>query len=185
MVLMAPADEAELMHMIATQVAYNNGPSALRFPRGEGVGIELPQTPQVLEIGKGRIVKQGSDIAILSYGTRLRECEIAIDILNDDHPDLSVTLADARFAKPLDIGLIRRLAATHRAVITIEEGSIGGFGAHVLQFMADDGLLDNGKLKIRTMHLPDRFQDHDKPEKQYAAAGLDADQIRKQIISLL
>jgi 1-deoxy-D-xylulose-5-phosphate synthase len=219
-VLMAASDEAELTHMVATAVAYNAGPIALRYPRGEGTGVDIPDTPEILEIGKGRIVystphalksphpdplpkereekgtektpllgqreanasEQGEgkrDIALLSYGTRLQECLTAAEMLEKDGK--TVTVADARFAKPLDEDLIRALAQNHDTLITIEEGSIGGFGSFVLEFLSRDGLLDNGGLKVRTMHLPDVFQDQDAPAKQYEQAGLMAKDITKRI----
>ncbi len=171
MMIMAAADESELVHMVATQVAYDDGPSALRYPRGEGVGMEMPSIGVPLEIGKGRVVREGKQIAILSLGTRLADAVKAADTLAG--MGLSATVADARFAKPLDRDLIRRLAQRHEVLITIEEGSIGGFGSFVMQFLAEEGLLDGG-LKMRAMVLPDTFIDHDKPEKMYAQAGLDA-----------
>ncbi len=170
-VLMAPSDEVELMHMVATAVEINDRPSALRYPRGEGIGLERPPIGTALELGKGRIIKEGNSIAILSFGARLEQCLLAGEKLA--HYGLSATIADARFAKPLDTDLIRRLAREHEVLITIEEGSIGGFAAQVMQFLALDGLLDRG-LKIRPMTLPDRYIDQDTPEKMYAAAGLDA-----------
>ncbi len=170
-VLMAPSDEVELMHMVATAVAIDDRPSALRYPRGEGIGLERPPIGTALEIGKGRIVKEGNSIAVLSFGARLEQCLLAGEKLA--HYGLSATIADARFAKPLDTDLIRRLAREHEVLITIEEGAVGGFAAQVMQFLALDGLLDRG-LKIRPMTLPDRFIDQDTPEKMYAAAGLDA-----------
>ena len=171
MMIMAAADEADLVHMVATQVAYCDGPSALRYPRGEGVGIEMPEVGVPLPIGKGRIVREGKQVAILSLGTRLAEASKAAELLAS--LGLSTTVADARFAKPIDRDLVRQLAQTHEVLITIEEGSVGGFGSFVLQALSDDGLLDGG-LKVRTMVLPDSFIDHDSPEKMYAAAGLDA-----------
>jgi len=168
MVLMAAADEAELMHMVRTAAAYDGGPIAFRYPRGEGTGAELPARGKILEIGKGRIVREGSDIALLSYGTRLQECLKAAEML--EQKGRSVTVADARFAKPLDTALIRQLATHHADLVTIEEGSIGGFGSYVLEYMNREGLL--GKCRVRTMHLPDRFQDQAKPEEQYEEAGL-------------
>ncbi len=171
MMLMAASDEAELARMVVTAANYNDGPCAFRFPRGNGYGVEIPKNPEPLEIGKGRIVQEGSDIAVISYGGRLQECIEASEILKQR--GISITISDARFAKPLDEDLIRNLAKNHSALITIEEGSIGGFGSFVLEFLSRDGLLDNG-LKVRTMHLPDIFQDHDKPAKQYEQAGLDA-----------
>ncbi|WP_207456033.1 1-deoxy-D-xylulose-5-phosphate synthase [Azospirillum sp. SYSU D00513] len=170
-VLMAAADELELMHMVATSAAIEDRPSALRYPRGEGIGIELPERGSVLEIGKGRIVQEGTKVAILSYGTRLAECRRAAAELGAR--GLSTTVADARFAKPLDQDLVRRLALEHEVLITIEEGSVGGFGSFVLQYLATAGLLDNG-LKIRPMVLPDVFLDHDSPAKQYERTGLNA-----------
>lgn len=171
MVVMAAADEAELTHMVATAAAYNDGPIAFRYPRGEGVGIELPQHGVPLEIGKGRIVRQGTQVALLSLGTRLAECLTAAEQLGQR--GLSTTVADARFAKPLDEEMILRLAREHEVLVTVEEGSVGGFGSHVLQLLAREGALDRG-LKIRSLVLPDIFQDHGKPEAMYAQAGLDA-----------
>ncbi|PWC97969.1 1-deoxy-D-xylulose-5-phosphate synthase [Azospirillum sp. TSO5] len=173
-VLMAAADELELMHMVATQAAIDDRASALRYPRGEGVGLELPERGSLLPIGKGRILQEGTKIAILSYGTRLGEARRAAAELAAR--GLSTTLADARFAKPLDEDLVRRLALEHEVLITIEEGSVGGFGSFVLQFLATAGLLDGG-LKIRPMVLPDLYLDHDSPAKQYETAGLTAQQI--------
>ena len=175
MVLMASSDEAELKHMVATAAAYNEGPIAFRYPRGEGVGIDLPETGEILEIGKGRIVQEGSDIAILSYGGRLQECIKAAKELEAE--GISVTIADARYAKPLDTNLIDQLAKNHKAIVTIEEGSIGGFGSYVLEHCSNAGHLDSVNLKVRTMHLPDLFQDHDAPEKQYIQAELDSKSI--------
>lgn len=169
--LMAAADEAELVHMVATAAAHDSGPIAFRYPRGEGTGVELPETGEALEIGKGRVVRKGQDIAILSYGGRLAECLKAAEECN-------ATVADARFAKPLDEELIRSLVKTHKKLITIEEGSIGGFGSFVLEFLARDGLLD-GSCAVQTMHLPDIFQDQDSPDKQYEEAGLAALSILK------
>lgn len=173
-VLMAAADELELMHMVATQAAIDDRASALRYPRGEGVGLELPDRGSILPIGKGRILQEGTKIAILSYGTRLGEARRAAAELAAR--GLSTTLADARFAKPLDEDLVRRLALEHEVLITIEEGSVGGFGSFVLQFLATAGLLDGG-LKIRPMVLPDTYLDHDSPAKQYETAGLNAQHI--------
>ena len=170
-VLMAAADEAELVHMVATQVAINDRPSALRYPRGEGLGVPLPAEGVPLEIGKGRILREGHKVALLSYGARLGECLKAADELAA--LGLSTTLADARFAKPLDVDLLLRLAREHEVLLTIEEGAIGGFGAHVLQTLADNGVLDSG-LKVRCMVLPDVFIDQDTPAAMYAKAGLDA-----------
>jgi 1-deoxy-D-xylulose-5-phosphate synthase len=181
-VLMAAADEAELTHMVATQVALDHCPSALRYPRGEGIGCEMPAVGKALEIGKGRVLREGSSVALLSLGTRLAEALRAADMLAA--MGLSTTVADARFAKPLDHDLIGRLAANHEVLITIEEGSVGGFGAFVLHHLAETGQLDRG-LKVRTMVLPDVFQDHDKPEKMYADAGLDAAAITAKVLSAL
>ena len=173
-VVMAPSDELELMHMVATAAQIDDRPSSFRYPRGEGVGIELPAKGTPQEIGKGRIVREGSKIAILSFGARLRECLTASEDLAAK--GLSTTVADARFAKPLDRDLIKRLAREHEVLITIEEGAVGGFAAHVLQFLASEGMLDRG-LKVRPMILPDRFIDHAAPAKQYEQAGLNASQI--------
>jgi 1-deoxy-D-xylulose-5-phosphate synthase len=181
MMLMASSDETELAHMIATAVAYNEGPCAFRYPRGNGFGTIIPDLATPLAIGKGRIVREGTDIAILSYGTRLHECLAAAETLAGKN--ISVTVADARFAKPLDTQLVNDLVKNHRALITIEEGSALGFGAIVLQHLANAGKLD-GKCQIRTLHLPDIFQDQDKPEKQYDEAGLNAAQIVQSILSL-
>ena len=170
-VVMAAADEAELVHMVHTAALHDSGPIAVRYPRGEGVGVELPTVPERLEIGKGRMIRLGKKVAILSLGTRLAEAVKAADQL--DAMGLATSVADLRFAKPLDEALIRKLLTTHEVAVTIEEASIGGLGAHVLTLASDEGLTDAG-LKIRTMRLPDRFQEHDKPEKQYAEAGLDA-----------
>jgi 1-deoxy-D-xylulose-5-phosphate synthase len=174
MIIMAAADEAELVHMVATAAAYNEGPIAFRFPRGEGTGVALPERGEILPIGRGRIVAEGEDVAILSLGSRLETALLAAERL--EASGIGVTVADARFAKPLDQDLIRQLARNHALLVTVEEGSMGGFGAHVLQFLANEGLLRPG-LDIRTLMLPDVFQDHDDPAKQYAAAGLDADSI--------
>ncbi|OCO99853.1 MULTISPECIES: 1-deoxy-D-xylulose-5-phosphate synthase [unclassified Ensifer] len=169
-VVMAAADEAELKHMVRTAAAYDAGPISFRYPRGEGVGVEMPERGQILEIGKGRVVKQGSKVALLSFGTRLADCLMAAEDL--DAAGLSTTVADARFAKPLDHDLIRQLARHHEVLITIEEGAVGGFASHVLQFLAEDGLLDGG-LKVRPMVMPDIWMEQAKPEAMYAAAGLD------------
>jgi len=182
-VVMAAADEAELVHMVATAVAIDDRPCAFRYPRGEGVGLELPKRGTVLEIGKGRIVKEGTKVAILSLGTRLAESLKAAEAL--EARGLSTTVADARFAKPIDTALVRRLAREHEVLITIEEGSIGGFGAHVLHFLSSEGLLDSGKLKARSMILPDIFIEHDKPEKMYDVAGLNAPHIAAMALKAL
>jgi len=171
MVVMAAADEAELTHMIATAAAHDSGPSAVRYPRGEGTGVELPNEGKVLEIGKGRIVREGKQIAILSLGTRLEHALIAADELAAK--GLSCTVADARFAKPLDLEMIRKLALDHDVLLTIEEGSIGGFGSHVLEYLSNEGLMEQG-LKVRTLKLPDEFIDQDSPDEMYKKAGLTA-----------
>ncbi len=181
-VVMAAADEAELVHMVHTCAMHDSGPIALRYPRGNGTGVPLPEVPERLEIGKGRLVREGKKVAILSLGTRLAEALKAADRL--DGRGLSTSVADLRFAKPLDEDLIRRLLATHEVAVTIEEAAIGGFGAHVLTLASDHGLIDAG-LKLRTMRLPDIFQDQDKPEKQYAEAGLDADAIVETVLKAL
>jgi 1-deoxy-D-xylulose-5-phosphate synthase len=173
-VLMAAADEADLVHMVATACAHDEGPIALRYPRGDGVGLALPDVGVPLEVGRGRVLREGTRVAILSYGTRLGECLAAAERL--DAMGLSTTVADARFAKPLDRALIRRLAQHHEALITVEEGSVGGFGSFVLHALADDGLFEAG-LKIKTLTLPDRFQDQDTQARLYAQAGLDAEAI--------
>jgi 1-deoxy-D-xylulose-5-phosphate synthase len=183
MVVMAAADEAELVHMVATAAAYDDGPIAFRYPRGEGVGVDMPEEGVPLAIGKGRIVKEGSRIAILSLGTRLAEALKAAEEL--EARGLSTTVADARFAKPLDEDLILRLARDHEVLITIEEGSIGGFGSYVLQLLADKGALDRGSLKVRSMVLPDVYLDQDKPERMYARAGLDAAGIVTKVFEAL
>jgi 1-deoxy-D-xylulose-5-phosphate synthase len=181
-VLMAAADEAELVHMVATAAAIDDRPSALRYPRGDGVGVELPQEGRPLEIGRGRILREGTKVALLSYGARLAECFKAADELAAY--GLSTTVADARFAKPLDVDLVLRLAREHEVLITIEEGAIGGFGAYVMQALADHGVLDRG-LKIRAMVLPDVFIDHDTPAAMYAKAGLDAKGIVAKVFEAL
>ena len=182
MVVMAPSDEAELMNMVATAAAYDEGPSAIRFPRGEGVGAAVPERGQVLAIGKGRIVREGSQAAILSLGTRLQPALAAADTLAAE--GISITVADARFAKPLDTDLIRRLARSHDLLVTLEEGSSGGFGAQLLTFLANEGLLRPG-LEVRTLTLPDVFQEHDDPARQYETAGLSARDIANLLRSHL
>ncbi len=182
MVLMAPSDEAELARAVATAVAIDDRPSGFRYPRGEGVGLEIPALADPLEIGKGRIVREGSAVAILSLGTRLGESLRAADLLAAR--GLSATVADARFAKPVDLELLLRLAREHEALITVEEGAMGGFGAFVLHALADHGALDRG-LRVRTLTLPDIFQDQDKPEAMYAQAGLDADGIVRAALNAL
>ncbi len=181
-VIMAPSDEAELTHMVATAMTIDDGPSAIRFARGEGVGVELPARGTALEIGKGRIVRDGNTVAILSLGSRLQDAMKAAEDLAAN--GLSATVADARFAKPIDEALVRDLAARHDALIIIEEGSAGGFGSHVMSFMANAGLLDAG-LKVRTMTMPDRFIEQDKPEKQITDAGLDAHAIVATAMAVL
>jgi 1-deoxy-D-xylulose-5-phosphate synthase len=181
-VVMAAADEAELVNMVHTMALHDSGPSAVRYPRGEGRGLPLPEIPERLEIGKGRIVRHGNKVAILSLGTRLEEAEKAADQL--EAKGLSTTVADLRFAKPLDEELIRKLLTTHEVAVTIEEASIGGLGAHVLTLASDEGLCDAG-LKLRTMRLPDHFIDQDKPEKQYDEAGLNAPQIVDTVLKAL
>ena len=182
MVVMAAADEAELVHMVATAAAYDAGPIAFRYPRGEGMGVEMPERGQPLEIGRGRIVAQGARVAILSYGTRLAEVLRAHEALSAR--GLAPTVADARFCKPLDHDLIRQLVAEHEALICIEEGAIGGFGSHVAQFLAEEGLFDRG-YKFRSMVLPDTFIDHASPEDMYATAGMNAPQIEAKVLELL
>ncbi len=181
-VIMAAADEAELKHMVATAVAIDDRPSAFRYPRGDGVGVEMPAEGRPLEIGRGRIIREGTTVAILSLGTRLAEACIAADQLSAF--GLSTTVADARFMKPLDTQLIDRLAREHEVLITIEEGSVGGFGSHVLQHLANSGRLDRG-LKVRPLVLPDVFIDHDKPERMYELAGLNATAIVKAALGAL
>ena len=181
-VVMAPGDEAELMHMVATAAAHDSGPIALRYPRGEGLGVALPERGEVLPIGIGRVLREGSRIALLSFGSRLAACLKAAEELGAR--GLSTTVADARFAKPLDTALIRRLAEQHEILITVEEGSSGGFGAAVLTYMAEAGLLESG-IKVRNATLPDEFLDHDKPEKLYARAGLDAQGLVSKALATL
>jgi 1-deoxy-D-xylulose-5-phosphate synthase len=182
MVVMAAADEAELVHMVATAAAHNDGPIAFRYPRGDGVGVEMPSRGVPLEIGKGRVIREGSRVAILSFGTHLAEVVQAAELLA--LRGLSPTIADARFAKPLDRDLILDLARTHEALITIEEGSIGGFASHVAHLLAEEGIFDTG-LKFRSMVLPDTFIDHASPEAMYRAAGMDAAQIEAKVLQTL
>ena len=182
MVVMAAADEAELVHMVATAAAYDDGPIAFRYPRGEGVGVDLPEKGEVLEIGKGRIVQQGRRVAILSFGTRLEEVRTASEALTAK--GITPTIADARFAKPLDEQLILQLAADHEALITIEEGAIGGFGSHVSQLLSENGVFDNG-FKFRSMVLPDTFIDHSSPADMYATAQLNASDIEAKVLEVL
>jgi 1-deoxy-D-xylulose-5-phosphate synthase len=181
-VIMSPSDEAELMHMVATAAAIDDGPSAVRYPRGEGTGVKLPARGTVLEIGRGRILREGTAIALLSLGTRLAECLKAADELA--RLGLSATVADARFAKPLDTAMIERLAREHQVLITVEEGAIGGFSAQVMHHLAHQGLMDRG-LKMRPMVLPDRFIDHDTPERQYDEARLNARHIVETVLAAL
>jgi 1-deoxy-D-xylulose-5-phosphate synthase len=181
-VLMAAADEAELMHMVATAAQIDDRPSALRYPRGEGIGLTLPERGSALSIGRGRVVREGAKVALLSYGARLQECLKAADELAAK--GLSTTVADARFCKPLDVELVERLAREHEVLVTVEEGAIGGFGSHVLQHLAISGYLDSG-MKIRPMILPDVFIDHDAPAKQYDQAGLNAKQIASTALAAL
>jgi 1-deoxy-D-xylulose-5-phosphate synthase len=178
MVVMAASDEAELAHMVTTAAAYNSGPIAFRYPRGNGRGVDMPEKGEVLEIGKGRMIQSGTDVALLSLGTHLDECEKAALVL--EASGLSVSIADARFAKPLDMEMIRNLATNHTVLVTVEQGAIGGFGAMVLQAMSAEGLLDNG-LKVRSMHLPDVFIDQAAPDEMYEAAGLNSDGIVQMV----
>jgi 1-deoxy-D-xylulose-5-phosphate synthase len=181
-VVMAAADEAELVHMTYTAAEHDSGPIAVRYPRGNGTGVALPATPQLLEIGKGRVVREGKKVAILSLGTRLAEAMKAADAL--EAKGLSTSVVDLRFAKPLDQALIRRMLTSHEVAVTIEEGAVGGLGAHVLTYASDEGLIDAG-LKLRTMRLPDVFQDQDKPEKQYDEARLNAEHIVDTVLKAL
>ena len=180
-VVMAASDEAELVRMINTSVDINDRPCAFRYPRGNGIGIELPSIDEKLKIGKGRVVQEGTNVCILSLGTRLEECKIAAKELKNK--GISTTIVDARFAKPLDEELIIRCAREHEMMITIEEGSIGGFGSHVANLLAEKGIFDKG-LKFRSMTLPDVFIDQDTPEKMYDVAGLNAKQITKKILDI-
>ncbi|WP_319825289.1 1-deoxy-D-xylulose-5-phosphate synthase [Thalassovita sp.] len=182
MVVMAAADEAELVHMVATAAAHDDGPIAFRYPRGEGVGVDMPERGVPLEIGKGRIIQKGGRVAILSFGTRLKEVMAACEQLAAQ--GITPTVADARFAKPLDRDLILHLAAEHEALITIEEGAVGGFGSHVAQLLAEEGVFDSG-LKYRSMVLPDIFVDQATPEDMYAVAGLNASDIRAKVLRVL
>lgn len=181
MTVMAAADEAELMHMVATAAAHDSGPIAFRYPRGSGNGVEMPERGEVIEIGKGRVLQEGDDVAFLSFGAHLAEVEAAVRLLEKD--GVSVTIADARFAKPLDIDLIMRLARTHNALITVEQGARGGFGSMVLHELADHGMLDHG-LKVRTVTLPDRFIDQASPDEMYADAGMTRFDLYKMAVSL-
>ncbi|HVF82910.1 MAG TPA: 1-deoxy-D-xylulose-5-phosphate synthase [Sphingomicrobium sp.] len=181
-VVMAPSDEVELTHMVHTMALHDSGPSAVRYPRGSGEGLIIPAQPERLAVGKGRVVREGKTVAILSLGTRLAEALKAAEQL--ETMGLSATVADMRFAKPLDEALIGRLLTTHEVAVTVEEAAVGGFGAHVLTLASDEGLIDAG-LKLRTMRLPDRFQDQDKPDKQYDEAGLNAPQIVDTVLKAL
>jgi 1-deoxy-D-xylulose-5-phosphate synthase len=179
---MAPADEAELVHMVATAAAYDDGPIAFRYPRGNGLGVRLPRHGERLPIGVGRIVREGSQVAILSLGSRLAACRSAAEDLATE--GVSVTVADARFAKPLDIDLLERLATTHECLLTVEEGSIGGFGSHVMNTLANVGHLAAG-LRVRSLTLPDRFIEQDTPDAMLAEAGLDAHGIAAGVRALV
>jgi 1-deoxy-D-xylulose-5-phosphate synthase len=181
-VVMAAADEAELVHMVATAAAHDDGPIAFRYPRGEGVGVEMPERGTPLEIGKGRIIQKGARVAILSFGTRLEAVREACE--NLAQKGITPTIADARFAKPLDHDLIRDLAEDHEALITIEEGAVGGFGSHVADFLANEGVFDRG-LKFRSMVLPDTFIDQSSPADMYATAGLNAEDIEAKVLQVL
>lgn len=181
-VVMAAADEAELRHMVRTAVEYDEGPISFRYPRGNGVGVDMPERGQALEIGKGRIVREGTKVALLSFGTRLKDCLLAAEELGA--AGLSTTVADARFAKPLDEDLIRRLARSHEVLVMVEEGSVGGFTSQVLDFLARNGLLDNG-LKVRPLTMPDSFVDHANPDKMHADAGLDSAGIVRAVFAAL
>ncbi|WP_027235855.1 1-deoxy-D-xylulose-5-phosphate synthase [Leisingera caerulea] len=182
MVVMAAADEAELVHMVATAAAHNDGPIAFRYPRGEGEGVEMPETPEVLKIGKGRMIQDGKRVALLSFGTRLGEVKKAAESLAAK--GITPTIADARFAKPLDRDLILQLAADHEALITIEEGAVGGFGSHVAQLLAEEGVFDSG-LKYRSMVLPDTFIDQASPADMYDVAAMNAPQIEAKVLDVL
>jgi 1-deoxy-D-xylulose-5-phosphate synthase len=179
---MAPSDEAELVKMINTSMTINDKPSAIRYPRGTGVGLELPSSEEKLEIGKGRVIQEGKQVCILSIGTRLEECKIAAEDLKNK--GINATIVDARFAKPLDQELILKCAREHEVMITVEEGSIGGFGSHVKNLLSEKGIFDKG-LKFRSMTLPDEFIEQDNPKKMYDIAGLNASQISKKILDIL
>jgi 1-deoxy-D-xylulose-5-phosphate synthase len=181
-VVMAAADEAELVRMVATAAQHDDGPIAFRFPRGEGVGVEMPENPEILEIGKGRMIREGSQVAILSFGTRLQEVTAACEAL--EAKGIKPTIADARFAKPLDRDLILRLAAEHDVLITVEEGAIGGFGSHVAQLLAEEGVFDLG-LKFRSMVLPDAFIDQASPKTMYDVAGMNAEHIEAKVLDVM
>ena len=179
---MAAADEAELVHMVATARSIDDRPSAFRFPRGEGVGVDLPEKGIVLEIGKGRIVNEGSKVAILSFGARLQEVIKAADLLS--RRGINPTIADARFAKPLDKEMILDLVSNHEALITIEEGVVGGFGSHVQQLLSNTGIFDHG-FKFRSMVLPDTFLDQDTPKNMYENAAMSANDIEEKVLEIL
>ena len=181
-VVMAAADEAELVRMVATAAAHDDGQIAFRFPRGEGVGVEMPENPDILEIGKGRMIREGARVAILSFGTRLQEVEAACEALVAK--GIMPTVADARFAKPLDRDMILDLATNHEALITVEEGAVGGFGSHVAQLLADEGIFDRG-LKYRSMVLPDTFIDQASPKAMYDVAGMNAEHIEAKVLEVL
>ena len=181
-VVMAASDEAELVRIVNTSVNINDRPSAFRYPRGNGQGIELPSISETLQIGKGRIILEGKNLAILNFGARLDECKKASKILNKK--GIKITIFDARFAKPLDEKVIIELASSHDAIITIEEGSVGGFGSHVTKLLSDRGFFDKG-LKFRSMILPDKFLDQDTPEKMYKTAGLDFESIVEKVENVL
>jgi 1-deoxy-D-xylulose-5-phosphate synthase len=183
MVVMAPADESELVDAVATAVAHDKGPIAFRFPRGEGTGVTLPEKGRVWEIGRGRIVKCGRDVALLSLGTRLADALVAAERL--EQAGFSVTVADARFAKPIDRALVHELAGSHDLLITIEEGSSGGFGAMVMQELSEEGLLDSGRLKFRSMCLPDAYIEQDTPAEMIRVAGLDAEAIMAKVLGAM
>ena len=181
-VVMAASDEAELVRMINTSVSINDRPSAFRYPRGNGIGVRLPEINEILEIGKGKIILEGKNLAILNFGARLNECKKASEILKKK--GITISIFDARFSKPLDEKLIIELASNHEAIITIEEGSIGGFGSHVAKLLSDRGFFDKG-LKFRSMMLPDKFLDQDTPDNMYKAAGLDCESIVQKVQSVL
>ncbi len=181
-VVMAAADEAELVRMVATAASHDEGPIAFRFPRGEWVGVEMPENPELLEIGKGRMIREGKQVAILSFGTRLQEVTKACEALQAK--GINPTIADARFAKPLDRDLILKLAETHDALITVEEGAIGDFGSHVAQLLADEGVFDHG-LKYRSMVLPDIFIDQASPKTMYDVAGMNAEHIEAKALDVM
>jgi len=182
MVVMAAADEAELARMVVTAAGHDAGPIAFRYPRGEGVGVDMPEAPEALEIGKGRMIRTGGRVAVLSFGTRLSEVMKAAEAL--EAKGISVSVADARFAKPLDREMILRLAADHEALITIEEGAVGGFGSHVAQLLSDEGVFDTG-LRFRAMVLPDAFIDQGSPADMYDEAGLNARHIEAKVLDVL